>query len=113
MSPDLVLQIFTTLASLVIGGGFVRLLTVRAERNKILGEGEVSQANAAKTYHEISMELLAEAREQAKGFKNDIAAMQAQMDGLQRKVQELSDLLEEKDREIIERDRRITELQRR
>ena len=92
MSP-LLIQILTIVTSLVAGGGILRLVTIRAERNKILGEGAVERAIADKTYHEMNMEMLREARV-------ELGYLRGEVDELRVRVKNLSTDLDVKDRRI-------------
>lgn len=113
MSSTLI-QVITVVVSVITGGGLVSLFTVRAQKDKIIGEGDVAKANAAKTYHEISMEMIQEARQQVadmrsqmKDLQADLTAAEAKVVSLTRKVEELSDMLDEKDRIIRSQEKEL------
>jgi peptidoglycan hydrolase CwlO-like protein len=112
-----IIQVITVIISVVAGGGLVSLLTVRAQKDKIIGEGDVAKANAAKTYHEISMEMIQEAREQVsdmraqmKDLQTELVRAEEKVAILTRKVGELSDLLDEKDRIIRSQEKELAAL---
>lgn len=104
---SMVIQILTIVISIATGGGLVSLLTVRAQRDRIVGESDVSKANAAKTYHEISMEMIEEARQQVaemrsemKSMKDELQETNLEVKALRGRVKELTEALDEKDRII-------------
>jgi|SRR5690348_5107383 len=112
-----VIQIITVIISVIAGGGLVSLLTVRAQKDKIIGEGDVAKANAAKTYHEISMEMVQEARKQMSDMRSQMKDLQSELSlaerkvtALTRKVEELSELLDEKDRIIKQQEKELAAL---
>jgi peptidoglycan hydrolase CwlO-like protein len=107
-----VIQIVTIVTSVLAGGGLVRLFTVRAERNKILGEGEVAQANAAKTYHQISMEMIQEARQQTNEFRDRLEDISTKFDRANDELDQLRGRIRDLTSELDERNKRIRELER-
>jgi len=93
-------QILSMLVALVSGAGLSQLFTVGAQRRRITGEGAVAEANAAKTYHEMSMEIFREVRLGADKLQDRVSRLITEVEGLQRQVHIMTLQLEEKDREI-------------
>lgn len=117
MDTSQILSLVTAIMAFVAGGGIVRLFTVRAERNRIIGEGEYAQANAAKTIQEMSMEMLQEARVQVSEMKSDMLSnknamrdLNGEIDLLREKVRVLTDELDKKEQIIKEQARELASL---
>lgn len=94
------IQVLTLLAAVVSGAGLSQLLTVGAQKRRITGEGAVAEANAAKTYHEMSMEIFREVRLEADKLQGKVTLLTTEVESLRVQIHSMSIQLEEKDRLI-------------
>lgn len=93
-------QIISMIVAVISGAGLSQLLTVGAQRRRITGEGAVAEANAAKTYHEMSMEIFREVRQEADKLQSRVAAMTIEVENLRVQIHILVRENDDKDREI-------------
>jgi TolA-binding protein len=99
MNPTLS-SILTFVVALVSGAGLSQLLTIGAQRRRITGEGSVAEANAAKTYHEMSMEIFREVRLEADKLQGKVTQLTGEVETLRVQIHSMSVQMDEKDRII-------------
>lgn len=93
-------QILTLLVALISGAGLSQLFTIGAQRRRITGEGALAEANAAKTYHEMSMEVFREVRQEADKLQGKVTQLTGEVETLRVQIHQMSAELDEKDRII-------------
>lgn len=93
-------QLLSLVGALVSGGVLGQLFTLGAQRRRIIGDSAVAEANAAKTYHEMSMEIFREVRVEADKLQSRVQQLTSEVENLQRQVHIMNIQLEDKDREI-------------
>jgi hypothetical protein len=93
-------EIIQFIVALISGAGLTQLLTVGAQKRRITGEGAVAEANAAKTYHEMSMEIFREVRQEADKLQLKVSSLTSEVEILRVQIHSMSMQMEEKDRII-------------
>lgn len=94
------IQILSLVAAVISGAGLSQLLTVGAQKKRITGEGAVAEANAAKTYHEMSMEVFREVRQEADKLHGKVSQLTDEVETLRVQIHSMSMQIDEKDRLI-------------
>lgn len=102
-------QIVSLLVALIAGGVITKLISLPFDKRKSTDDSQLSQASAAKTYHEMSMEIFREVRIEADKLQLRVQLLTTEVESLHRQVHLMTLQLEEKDK-IIESLRRSSEL---
>lgn len=94
-------HIVSLLVALAAGGFLTQLLSFGFQKRKSQDDSQLSQASAAKTYHEMSMEIFREVRIEADKLQTRVQQLTTEVESLHRQVHLMTLQLEEKDK-IIE-----------